>query len=153
MKRAWLPLIRPITLASLALGWTVQTAGCRCGDDDDGVGDGTSGTESTAGSTSEATVASSESTGSTTGLTTIDSLAETTEDTPQQCGDGVPVAGELCFASFQVVLARRATAALTLADFDGDGQIDLAAGHPDGVSIHLNQGNGAFAEAHEIDTP
>ena len=52
-------------------------------------------------------------------------------------------------AASQLDLSGRAPVALVAGDFDGDDATDLAVGHGTGVSVFLNNGQGAFQESTE----
>lgn len=126
--------------------------------DGGGDGDGDDGSDTSVGSTAATqhtettatdtltTVGPDTSAGEASSASTLPGTTdETTEtDTGAQCGDGARGSGELCFAPAVTLIADRPTAAVVVADFDGDGHADVAGAHPDGISITFGDGLGAF---------
>lgn len=145
---------RHLTLACTLL--TALAGGCR----DDGGGGGSESTGGDSSSTSPpadttgpdttSTDTFGASTTASDATTEIDPTSRTTtgerdtEDIPATCDDGTVVAGELCFGPPSVIEANRSTAAIEIADFDGDGVPDIVAGHDDGLSVRYGVGDGTF---------
>jgi len=126
--------------------------GCSCGDDHPAPGiafvtHGSSSTgdeDSTSGSTS------------TMGDATTEGATESTSDLPIEssssdggmnlCGNGEADPTEICLGEPIAVATDLPTAALVADDLDGDGHIDIAAGHDQSFSVRFGFGNQTFTE-------
>ncbi len=124
-----------------------------------GTGDGTDTVEPTTTTTTNGpgsadTGNTTTGTGDTTATSSTTELESSsgldTDDVPLTCNDGIVAAGELCFGPPDVIEAGRSTAALALADFDGDTILDLVAGHDDGLSVRYGVGDGSFGSAEDL---
>ena len=125
-----------------------------CRDDGDGDDDDTTGSTSGPSSTTDPSDTSVDGTMTSVGTdtdveTTTDpptTTAETSETGPDvQCGDGNGTSGELCFGPIVTLVDGLPSAAVAVADFDGDGHTDVASAHLDGVRIMAGDGLGGFA--------
>jgi hypothetical protein len=122
-----------------------------CSDDPPPGSDESSGAPATSSTTTEvvtsvpedSTGASETSSSSDSGSTTTASADSTSTGVDPICGDDMQMPGELCFLP-SVAISLSPTSALALADLDGNGVIDILAGHYDSISVHLGHGDGTF---------
>lgn len=129
--------------------------GCRCsdggGEHDEGsssAGETSAGTSVGDSSGSSGVLDTSTSTSATTAGPSggPETSSEGTTGEEAQCGDGRDAAGTTCFAPPVLLVEDRPTAAVALADLDGDDALDLVAGHLDGWSAWLGSGDGGLGE-------
>jgi hypothetical protein len=102
----------------------------------------TTDTTSTSNSTSTSTSTSDDSESGTTDPDTTDTT-DTTDTVDPTCGDGNADFGEFCF-EYSELLATLTVQALAAADFDDDGNTDLAVARKDDVLVLLGDGGGGF---------
>lgn len=80
--------------------------------------------------------------------TTSEGSSSDTGAQPDGCGDGVPEIDVACFVRVEIPEVRGAER--VVADFDGDGAIDLALEQGDLVRIAFGNGAGGFAVVQEV---
>jgi len=70
------------------------------------------------------------------------------------CGDGEPLAGELCWSDAQPLLGGQAPSGVEIADFNADGHLDLAVVSADqgDFVLYLGDGEGSFTGSAPIST-
>jgi hypothetical protein len=66
------------------------------------------------------------------------------------CGDGDNATGGLCYAEPTPVVTGMAVAALVAGELDGAAGIDLAIGHPGGITIASGGGDGSFVLTDQV---
>ena len=132
-------------------------AGCK--DDDPGEEDETGSSSSSSGVTTSGVTTDMDSTddgvvttlASGSGNTDPSIGSDSTSAVPTTCGDGILVAGDVCFGP-PTLISSTPTGAVLLGDFDEDGVLDMAAGHDDSVSISIGVGDGSFVGGGTINT-
>jgi hypothetical protein len=72
------------------------------------------------------------------------SEGDTTDTGPRTCGDGNAMAGEVCFAAMDFTMGA-APSGVTIGDFDGDGDLDVATSNAGASTISLRYGDGTGA--------
>lgn len=148
-------MANPAAIRTLTVG-LVLTVSCRHDDDAPSIndsGESTATFETTESSTTnDLYEASSSSTTYSTAQEDSEAESAGPTDPNYACGDGVSVAEEVCFHPLLNLVAQRPTAALGVGDFDGDEQLDLVAGHADGLTIHFGRNDGSFETVIEGDS-